>query len=434
MKKLIIALVVLTTTLLTSCVNEPPLEPSILDIAYNELQIDAVQNAGPLPSEISGVPIKWSANIPNVLEENTLLPTLTDQEITLTALLEYNQAMRTKVFVVTLKKSEELIDQTLQEALTLLQTELETLLANPLTESMSFPMLTDELTVSYFSDEPYYLSDQGTVTRPSATEGDKSFYLHVTVAMQDTQKTFSIPVTVKALEKTSIYTGIYQGADGLVGDELKAFLHDLIDDHSILSYAELWSALAYTDEDPNNPNNVILIYSLTSIDETMNGGDSDEWNREHVWPTSHGELDGTPAYTDLHHIRPCYVTVNSRRGNLDFDEGGSLVPGTTDAYIDADSFEPPDEVKGDIARMLFYMAVRYEGDVAGELDLEINDFVNNDGPYIGRISVLLLWNEMDPPDTFEQTRNDRIEELQGNRNPFIDYPEFAEYIFSDNQD
>ncbi len=225
-------------------------------------------------------------------------------------------------------------------------------------------------------------------------------------------------------------TGYYENAVGLSGSALKQALHNIIDDHTELSYDEVWGALRHTDEDPNNPNNVILLYSGESISEYDNGGDVDEWNREHVWAKSHGDFGTSMGPgTDIHHLRPTDVTVNSARGNLDFDNGGSAFSEAPDTYYDADSWEPRDEVKGDVARMIFYMAVRYEGD-SGELDLEVADYVGTSGPSIGKLSTLKQWHESDPVSAFEQNRNDIIfSDYQGNRNPFIDHPEYVEQIW-----
>ncbi|MDP4552216.1 endonuclease [Alkalihalobacillus macyae] len=223
----------------------------------------------------------------------------------------------------------------------------------------------------------------------------------------------------------------YQSAMGKTGNALKAELHMIIDDHKELSYSNVWDALRVTDEDPSNPNNVILLYSGRSQSKYQNGGNVDDWNREHVWAKSHGDF-GTAMGpgTDVHHLRPTDVSVNGTRGNLDFDNGGSPQPEAPGNYYDSDSWEPRDSVKGDVARMIFYMAVRYEGD-SGELDLEVNDFVNNgSAPYMGKVSVLKAWNEMDPVDSFEENRNNVIyDQYQYNRNPFIDHPEWVEAIW-----
>ena len=157
----------------------------------------------------------------------------------------------------------------------------------------------------------------------------------------------------------------------------------------------------------------------------------DDWNREHVWAKSHGDFGtATGPGTDVHHLRPEDVTVNSTRSNKDFDNGGTAVSQCPDCWSDADSFEPRDAVKGDVARMILYMAIRYEGD-DGWPNLEPNQSTaNGTAPYIGKLSVLLAWNAADPPDAFEMRRNDRIyTQWQHNRNPFIDHPEWATAIF-----
>jgi endonuclease I len=235
------------------------------------------------------------------------------------------------------------------------------------------------------------------------------------------------PETARAAEPD----GYYDAAEGLTGAALKSALHDIIDGNTQLSYDQVWDALKRTDEDPENTNNVIELYSRRSVPKSSNGGDPDDWNREHTWAKSHGDF-GTAAGpgTDIHHLRPADVSVNADRGNLDFDLGGSAVDECSGCLRDGDSFEPPDVVKGDVARMLFYMAVRYEGD-DGKPDLELNDEVENgSAPYHGRLSVLLAWNDADPVSAAETRRNDIVyADYQGNRNPFIDHPEWADAIW-----
>ncbi len=224
----------------------------------------------------------------------------------------------------------------------------------------------------------------------------------------------------------------YADAAGKTGPELALALHRIVSTgDTVLSYDQVWGALRVTDEDPANPANVILLYSGRSQSESSNGGDPDDWNREHVWAKSHGDF-GTAngPGTDLHHLRPEDVTVNSIRGNKDFDTGGSPVSEAPGSRTDADSFEPRDAVKGDVARMILYMAVRYDGG-DGFADLRVNDGVDNGSvPLMGRLSVLKRWNTADPPDAFEQRRNRLIfEDYQGNRNPFIDHPEWVAAIY-----
>lgn len=225
--------------------------------------------------------------------------------------------------------------------------------------------------------------------------------------------------------------GYYDSAEGLTGEALKAELNDIISDADAVSYSAVWDGLMASDEDPANPNNVILLYSGESRAKSRNGGAVGDWNREHVWAKSHGDFGtATGPGTDLHHLRPTDVQVNSIRGNKDFDEGGSAVSGAPGNYTDSDSFEPRDEVKGDVARMILYMAVRWEGEDSFA-DLEPNDTVNNgSAPYHGRLSTLLEWNAADPVSAFEANRNDVIyEQFQHNRNPFVDHPEWADAIW-----
>ena len=229
-------------------------------------------------------------------------------------------------------------------------------------------------------------------------------------------------------------TGYYSSAQGLTGVQLKLALHDIIDDHEEFSYNNLRDfILKNTDEDPNNSNNVILLYTGRSQAKSTFGGGANDWNREHVWAKSHGDFGTSPpAGTDAHHIRPTDASVNSSRGNLDFDMGGSPVSEAPGCYRDSDSFEPRDAVKGDVARMIFYMATRYDGG-DGAPDLEVVDQVNTSpNPRHGKLSQLILWNTMDPPDDFENNRNDVIYyQYQNNRNPFIDHPEYVDAIWGD---
>ncbi|WP_369180548.1 endonuclease I family protein [Streptomyces mutabilis] len=234
--------------------------------------------------------------------------------------------------------------------------------------------------------------------------------------------------TTTASDYDSTY---YKDAVGKTGDSLKSSLHTIISDQTKLSYSAVWDALKVTDQDPADSGNVILLYSGISRGKSLNGGDTGDWNREHVWAKSHGDFGtSTGPGTDIHHLRPEDVRVNSVRGNKDFDNGGSGFTDSGGSLTDSDSFEPRDAVKGDVARMIFYMAVRYEGG-DGWADLEVNGSVDNgSSPYIGKLDVLKQWNDEDPPDAFEERRNQVIyDDYQHNRNPFVDHPEWVEAIW-----
>lgn len=288
----------------------------------------------------------------------------------------------------------------------------------------------------YFSDpdgdELTYTSTMGNVNGSTLTfldteEGNYQITVKAYDGEKEAQLTFQLTVTGEQTEQP--VDSYYASAAGKTGNELKAELHSIIKTQKILSYGEVWEALRETDEDPDNPDNVILFYSGVSRSEYKNGGNVGDWNREHVWAKSHGDFgtDKGPG-TDIHHLRPTDVQVNSSRSNLDFDYGGNAVINCSDCKKTGSSFEPPDRVKGDVARMLFYMAVRYEN--GDRVDLELNDLLNNgSNPYHGKLSVLLEWNEQDPVDEFERNRNNVIYTIQENRNPFIDHPEWADQIF-----
>ncbi len=247
---------------------------------------------------------------------------------------------------------------------------------------------------------------------------------------------FFLLVAVRAF--TQVPAGYYDGTAGLSGDSLKAKLHDIIKNHTTLSYNAVKEALKVTDQDTVDTTKVVCLYTGWTYAKTEFGNGSEQWNREHVWSKSHGNFGDTPpAGTDLHHLRPCDASVNSAKGNRDFDVGTDQYidgSGPTQCYTAPNVWEPRDEVKGDVARMIFYMATRYEGD-SGEPDLEVVDWVNtapnNDSLY-GKLSTLLQWHEDDPVDDWERNRNDIIYyNYQNNRNPFIDHPEFVSLIWGD---
>lgn len=273
-------------------------------------------------------------------------------------------------------------------------------------------------------DELAFTATKGTINGKVLTLNldEGSHIVGVTASDGKKSVTTSFSVTVSAND-------YYAGAYNKEGQALKTVLHDIISEQKVLSYDEVWDALKYTDEDPSNSSNVILLYTGKSSPKTNSGGNVGNWNREHTWAKSHGNFGTSKGPgTDIHHLRPTDVQVNSARGNLDFDNGGSPVTGCNGCLKDADSFEPPNNVKGDIARILFYMATRYEA--GDKVDLELNDRVNNgSAPYQGKLSVLLQWHKQDPVDAYEKQRNERIYEIQGNRNPFIDHPEWVEKIW-----
>jgi endonuclease I len=232
----------------------------------------------------------------------------------------------------------------------------------------------------------------------------------------------------------------YESTDGLYGEDLKSALHDIIKDHQEFSYSssssgwDTWDILKVSDKDPNNSNNVYLIYTGNSLNGSAEYNSGRGWNREHIWPRSLGGFNTSQGPgTDVHNLRASNIRINSSRSNKEFDYGGQAitVDGATETYADEDSFEPNDSFKGDVARAIFYMAVRYEGG-SGEPDLELSEETDGVIYLFGKISTLLDWHNLDPVDNFERRRNEVIYSYQSNRNPFIDNPELASAVFDPN--
>jgi endonuclease I len=311
-------------------------------------------------------------------------------------------------------------------------------IADSKSETSTTKMLYVQITASYRASfgllsNPSLIGKQvtvtGTLTAYFSHAGLKSPTAMALGASPTTSPTATGTVAPTASSGTDAY---YAAASGKSGAALKAALHTIVSTGvTKISYDAVWDALKVTDQDPANSANVILIYSGVSRAKTLNGGDSGDWNREHVWAKSHGDFGtATGPGTDLHHLRPEDVAVNALRNNKDFDTGGSAATGAPGNYTDVDSWEPRNAVKGDVARMIFYMAVRYEGGDSWP-DLEVNNSVSNGAnPYIGKLSVLKQWSAQDPPDAFEKNRNQVIyATYQHNRNPFIDHPEWVSSIF-----
>ena len=251
---------------------------------------------------------------------------------------------------------------------------------------------------------------------------------------------FFLPFLIKA----QIPLGYYNTTQNLQGIALKEALNNIIDNHIEYPYTststDVWDILKQTDQDSLNLNNVILVYSGLSVNAEQEYNSGKGWTREHVWAKSRGDFGTTKgAGTDLHHLKPCHNTINTARNNRWFGEcneeyilGDTLVTG---CFTSSQSWlwKPREEVKGDIARMIFYMATRYEGE-NGELDLEVVDYIPSDKftnePIHATLADLIVWHLEDPVDNFEKKRNDIIFTYQQNRNPYIDNPDFVLNVFS----
>ncbi|WOL13854.1 hypothetical protein Cni_G22634 [Canna indica] len=234
----------------------------------------------------------------------------------------------------------------------------------------------------------------------------------------------------------------HSGVSGLEGAALMEKLSSIVSIHRSLRYKEVWDALKILDaadvENPEAASEIIEIYSLRAVPKSL-AGKPEGWNREHLWPRSYGLTDG-PALTDLYNIRPADANVNSSRGNKYYGECTAVSThcvrpanneAAPDTEADKESWAPPVQVRGDVARSLMYMAVSYGFQQPdGRPPLQLSDSPNIEKSEMGLLSTLLRWNKLDPPSKVEQLRNDRICKLyQHNRNPFIDHPEYANLIW-----
>ena len=247
--------------------------------------------------------------------------------------------------------------------------------------------------------------------------------------------------------------GYYDTVDTSSPELLRDSLHDIIDDHQFNSYA--YTIINVADEDPLNSDNVLVVYeNYTYLKQSSAAAN---YNREHTWPSSYGLPDGSYPYSDYHHLMASRVSYNSDRGSRPFDycdsceelwtadyngEGGGtgVYPGYSNWRSSTDgpqgSWETWIGRRGDVARAMFYMDVRYEGG-GSEPDLVLTNDRDNivagdtQVAYMGMLSVLLEWHVQDPPNDAEMLRNDVVAFYQDNRNPFVDHPEWVECIFSD---
>ncbi len=250
--------------------------------------------------------------------------------------------------------------------------------------------------------------------------------------------------------------GYYDPATGLSGNALKNAVHGIIDDHVRFPYTsgatDTWDILSLAHEDPSNPNNILTVYrnaSRPKLDHTSATG----WNREHTWPSSYGFTnDGGCNYpfSDCHLLMPADWGYNSSRSNRVFDAclnsctsypvdnaPGEVNLGTGNG--NTGSWETWNQRRGDVARAILYCAVRYEGGFHGttgcsEPDLRLtndrnlitsNTQSNQSIAYMGVLDTLIEWHLADPVDNFERDKNDVVFGFQGNRNPFIDHPEWV---------
>ena len=265
--------------------------------------------------------------------------------------------------------------------------------------------------------------------------------------------------------------GYYDTVDDSSPQALRQSLHEIVDDHQRFPYTssltDTWDILEIADENQENAGQVITIYRNAGF--SKRGGGNDFYNREHIWPKSYGFPDNDSSinypYTDTHALFLSDIDYNFARSNHPFNYcdtdcfeyvttanggrggvGGGY-PGDsnwqTGEFTDG-TWEVWNGRRGDVARALMYMDVRYAGGTHGvsgvsEPDLILTDNLqliddsrtgkNEATGYMGMLSVLLDWHRLDPVDLVEMQHHEAVASFQGNRNPFIDHPEWVSCVF-----
>jgi endonuclease I len=269
-------------------------------------------------------------------------------------------------------------------------------------------------------------------------------------------------------------SGYYARVNTSSASQLRCSLHATIRGHTAYPYSasgtDTWDILEIADEDPSASNRVLDVYRNRSYlkgSERAGTGTGITYNREHTWPNSLGFGSATgdlglpnAPYTDAHMLYLSDTSYNADRGNKPYADcpasancgeratesndggggGSGVYPGNSNWVKGPDgnggSFQAWTRRKGDLARAVLYMAIRYEGgrdpnSNQSEPDLELTDdrsriaITSSSPAYMGLLSTLLAWHQSDPPDAGERERNEVVFSFQGNRNPFIDHPEWA---------
>lgn len=201
------------------------------------------------------------------------------------------------------------------------------------------------------------------------------------------------------------------------------------------TYGDIRDTVKFTDEDPGNSNNVLLVYGYDdtgscttdrSRDKDDFGGTSCEYNREHVFARSNASPDmgsvnnsTTGIGADPHNLRPSDQQMNNDKGNKKFADGSGNA-----GNVGSGNWYPGDEWKGDVARMMMYMYTRY-----GDRCLPSLNAVGTTQGSTDMLQIYLQWNVDDPVSALEEQRNPYLEPNYGNRNPFIDNPALATIIW-----
>ncbi len=265
-------------------------------------------------------------------------------------------------------------------------------------------------------------------------------------------QTFGTPINpTYNIVTPTIPAGYYDSLEGLSGNALKQAVQDIIAAPTVRlhSYADIWDIIRTADQNPENSNQIWDMYleiPMAKLDQQTTSSIVGKWNREHIFCQSRGGFevangdtaDGIGVWnstsaasvvdgvSDAHHIRAENGQENSSRNNKNYGTVNS-------STVYAGPSGTQGSWRGDVARALFYMAVRFDGlNLVNGDPSEYLPSTSIASGNIGDLATLLVWNHSDSRDDFEMNRNNYIYTWQMNRNPFIDYPLLVDYIFGAN--
>ena len=235
----------------------------------------------------------------------------------------------------------------------------------------------------------------------------------------------------------------YQSADGKKGSALKTALFNIIKNPSVTSYKGLYDAYIQTDTRPDGYVRDWYSNATNYRHNVDNKGnytkEGDMYNREHSVPQSWFN-EASPMKSDIVHVLPTDGYVNNRRSSYPLADVNNVTYSSQNSYSKLGScknegysgtvFEPNDEIKGDMARIYFYMATCYQ-DKCGNWG---GGIFTSSGMVDWEMNVMKAWSKLDPVDDVEIARNNAVKEVQGNRNPFVDYPGLEDYIWGNMTD
>lgn len=254
------------------------------------------------------------------------------------------------------------------------------------------------------------------------------------VGSDEAKQAYSTYVSRQAAYYTGSFT--YSVMMGQSGANLFGSLNTLMGntiDMAGKSYNTLRDAYVGVDRDLNTSGYIIGYYDGYSFRGVWDSGST--WNREHTWPQSKGADKGTHMGHDMQSVRPTRTAVNSNRGNTPYGEGSSYYNPDRDCSINNPLYNRNNNgtYRGDAARVIMYDYIVY-----GQMGSHQNKMYNGNAQLLSKLGssgvfeslyVMLKWHMQDPPSLTEMVRNDGAQDYQGNRNPFIDYPELAPLVF-----